>query len=184
MRKSISVIALDFDGTIALGREEAKVEYAKLYHGIEISAFESIGRTYPLGREKYGELRNLVDKNFNNYRMAPDCKEVLDKLYMESFRFAIVTGRNYESMDSCYRFVEENKLPIDNLYCTNEQPKAETCLQIEAKAMLDDTIKELLALKGTGIRQFLYSPMQQMAEGGIVSAGSWKEFRRLLYVNL
>lgn len=171
---SLELIALDLDNTIAFGREEAKIEYAKLYHGIEINAEQATHSTYPLGKEKYDELRALVDENFNDYRIAEGCKEVLENL-SNAYRFAIVTARDKDSAKACYRFIEKHGLPIENVYCTSYQPKKETCEQIGAKIMLDDSMKELMAFKGSSITPLLFA---SSADGnyGINAVRSWEEF--------
>ena len=61
------------------------------------------------------------------YELAPYVKQVLETLYKEGFRFAIVTSRHDSQerpeMKACKKFCKHHNLPISYFHNTSETPK-------------------------------------------------------------
>ena len=69
--------------------------YVKIYPGINVKASQIVKDTYPLGPAKYKELmQKVTTEHIMDYQLDPQCRNVLENLYKEGFRFAVVTSRS------------------------------------------------------------------------------------------
>ncbi|MDP3727969.1 MAG: hypothetical protein Q8R18_00805 [bacterium] len=180
-------VALDFDGCIAIG-EHVKIKYAKEYHKININPRTCMSETYPLGSVMYKQLMDKVTvQHMDEYILDPHCKEVLNALCKESFRFTIITSRANQSLEACKIFVKKHHLPIEAIYGTNDQAKADMCRKIHARAIIDDSLKKLFELIDTPVHLFFLEREWNTHEntgkglkGQISSISVWSEFAQKL----
>lgn len=148
------IVSLDFDGCIAIG-EDAKVKWAKIYHGIDVKPNEITKKTYPLKEGKYKELMQKVTiDHIMDYKLDPQCKDVLDSLYKEGFRFAVVTSRSGPELYAAIRFLSTFKLPIAYFHAVDNKPKDVICTKLRARAMIDDSLDKLVELVNTPLQLF------------------------------
>lgn len=181
------IVALDFDGVIAFG-EPAKIKYVKILHSLDVNENQITKDTYPLGPKKYRELMDQVgSKYIMDFALAPKCKEVLDTLYIQGFRFVIVTSRFDFEFEACKDFCKFHKLPIKYFHNTNESSKDYLCNKLHVRAMIDDTLSKLTELKTSPFLRFYYNaPWNahiRTVDKDFINVKSWKEFYDwLIYV--
>ena len=174
-------IALDFDGCIALG-DTVKMKYAKLLHNIDISPAQTLKQTYPLGEKKYVELVQYINIDYIlEYKLDPTCIPVLKKLSEDCFRFVILSSRTKKEIDAVKKFVEHHRLPIEELHATLLEPKRQKCLEIGAKAIVEDCLYKLEPLENDPIELFFFrrpwNAHEKVKEGSRVKEIShWDEF--------
>lgn len=148
------IVALDFDGCIGIG-EPAKIKWAKIYHNIDVKSNQITKETYPLGSAKYKELMlKVTTEHIMDYQLDSQCKNVLDNLYQEGFRFAVVTSRSGPELDAAIRFVSGFNLPISYFHVVDNKPKNVICTKLRARAMIDDTLSKLVELYNTPLSLF------------------------------
>jgi len=179
------IVTLDFDGCIAIG-DKTKVRCAKLYHNIDIHPNQITKGTYPLGPAKYKELMAKVTiEHINEYELDPQCKEVLNYLFVQGFRFAVVTSRSGPELEAAKAFSKYHKLPIKYFHATNNNPKDIICKKLCSRAMIDDTFSKLVELLDTPLTLFFLKRIWNEnelfnASNNIVSISSWNEFAQRL----
>ncbi|MBN2458950.1 hypothetical protein JXB28_01585 [Candidatus Woesearchaeota archaeon] len=181
------IVVLDFDGTIALG-ERAKIKYSKEFFALKVDNRHITRDTYPLGREKYEQLMKYVTtQGIMEFDLERGVGRFLRKLYSEGFRFAIVTSRHdtpeRPELSACIRYCRHHGLPIDYFHNTNDLPKNVICDRLHARAIIDDTLKKLLELRGTSLELFFLTQTWNSHEHSqayrtpeIKVVRSWKEF--------
>jgi hypothetical protein len=159
------IVTLDFDGCIAIG-DHLKVKYAKLIHNVDIDKIHSTRETYPLGPTKYLELMDIVGSEYIlEYNLDPQCKQVLNDLFNQGFRFAIVTSRERKLLDACKKFIKYHNLPIKYFHGTGKRPNKITgepeympkdffVNELKSRAMIDDTLYKLAQLNGAPAQLF------------------------------
>src|SRR3990167_8674782 len=171
--------------TKKLGTFLIKIKYAKEYHKININPKNSVKETYPLGSVMYKQLMDRITvEHMDEYILDPHCKEVLDALRKESFIFTIVTYRANKSLEACRAFVKKQNLPIQAIYGTNDQTKANICKKIYARAIIDDDLKKLLECTDTAMHLFFlqreWNTHEILQSKEISSLTDWREFAQKL----
>ena len=181
------IVALDFDGCVA-SSEKAKIFHTKRMYGVEVGSSQITKDTYPLGPEKYGEMMdNILIDGIMEFELGTRVKDILNKMYEEGFRFQIVTSRygtkERPEIDACVYFCEFHELPIEEYYSTGEMPKKDICKEINARAMIDDTLSKLLELVDTPIQLFYikqpwnaHEKIMKRNKEAIIKVQSWVEF--------
>ncbi|MDP3918518.1 MAG: hypothetical protein Q8Q35_01255 [Nanoarchaeota archaeon] len=148
------IVTLDFDGCVALG-EPVKIKYAKIYHNIDVTSRQIVKETYPIGKDKYKELMDKVTtEHIMEYVLDSQCKEVLDELYVQGFRFAVVTSRTGPELEAAKQFCKINSLPISYYHATSNSPKTIICKKLKSRAMIDDSLLKLIDLIDTPLHLF------------------------------
>ncbi len=151
------IVTLDFDGCIAIG-DFLKIKYSKILYNVNINQEQCSKEKYPLGQKKYLELMDIVASDYIlEYKIDPQCKQILISLYNQGFRFAIVTSREKQLLEACKKFVKYHGLPISYIYGAGKRgmnyiSKDFLIKKLKSRAMIDDTLYKLAELK--------YSPVQ------------------------
>ena len=174
------IITLDFDGCIAIG-EKAKVKWAKNYHGINVKPNQITKNTYPLGPQKYKELMlKVTTEHIMEYQIESECKDVLNYLFAQGFRFAIVTSRSGPELEAAKAFAKYHMLPIKYFHATNNSPKNIICSRLRSRAMIDDTFSKLIELSGTTLILFFlrraWNGNEPDNTPNIIQISNWREF--------
>lgn len=150
----VFIVTVDFDDTLAY-RQHLKVEFARKLFGIDISLEQGKEDTFPLGAQKYKEMKPLIEKAVDRYELMPDCHDVLWNLQARSFRFAVVTSRTgKEDLKLTEDFIKRHQLPINYFHATNSLPKDYICNRLRSRAMIDDIYKNLEKLSNTSVKLF------------------------------
>ncbi len=206
------IVGLDFDGTIAYGHH-LRVEYARKFYGVNLTLKQTLHKNWPkqLGEERFRQMVRVVESEYMMMQnVAPGCKEVLNRLYMQGFRFAVITARilseeevqaglkildvkrmaaETREKNSVVKFITHHQLPIDYLHFTNQDPKKVLCGRLRARAFIDDDLKYLLPLAETFVKPFfIRQPWNEdestpPKESGVVTVSNWLQFERwMLYM--
>ncbi|MBN2566464.1 hypothetical protein JXB02_00065 [Candidatus Woesearchaeota archaeon] len=181
------IIALDFDGTVAIG-ERAKAAAAKRIYGIDLRPRQMTRSTFPLGPESYVAMMRLVTTEMiMDFSLAPGCAMVLHSLHRQGFRFAVVTSRSSRELEPCKRFVRHHGLPVRYFHSTDDSPKDYVCGRLHARAIIDDSLAKLLPLAGSGLELFFlrqpwnrHERLPLLAPKNLHQIRSWTEFGRRL----
>jgi len=112
------MVSFDFDGTIANTRKDKDNKYV------------------------VDEQDNLIIDGIRK-----DIEEKIWEYYNQGYKIIIVTARPDESKQQVLDFVEQYKLPIYKVYCTNYKPKWVLLRRMPIKAHYDDTQKEIDGLE-------------------------------------
>src|SRR3989338_5136688 len=99
-------------------------------------------------------MQKVTTEQIMDYQVDTQCKNVLDSLYKEGFRFAVVTSRSGQELDAAMRFVEGFKLPITYFHAVDNKPKDVICTKLRARAMIDDSLFKLVELLNTPLTLF------------------------------
>lgn len=218
------IVTLDFDGCIAIG-DHVKIKYAKILHGINIRPDQCSKEYYPypypdqhlMGltkeqREKLpDEEQKKVEENAEKYlelvevasgdkilehNLDPQCKQVLNSLYNQGFRFAIVTSRKDKLFEACKKFVRYHGLPIYYFHSTGKKgidylSKDRFVKRLKSRAMIDDTLYKLGQLVGAPAQLFfLVRPWSERELSNLTSElrkritiiKDWREFYQNLII--
>ncbi|MDP3728000.1 MAG: hypothetical protein Q8R18_00960 [bacterium] len=178
-------IALDFDGCVALG-DTVKMKYAKMLHGIDITPSQTLKQTYPLGEKKYVEVVQHINIDYiMEYELDQTCIPALETLRKKGFRFVILSSRTKEEIEAVKKFVVYHKLPIEELHATLLEPKRQICLDIGAKALVEDCLYKLEPLEHDPLELFFFrrpwNMHEKMKKGSKVKEiFHWKEFAQAM----
>lgn len=182
------IVGLDFDGTMAYGAH-VRVWYAKKFYNVNLTEQQILGETWPkeLGKDKYRQMADAADSDFMMMQtLAPGCKEVLQQLYIQGFRFAVVTSRAPKLRDAALKFISHHSLPIQYLHVTDHSPKDYLCNKLHARAFLDDGLYNLKGLIGSSCRPiFIRQPWNvheptPPANSSVITINNWLQFERTL----
>ncbi|MDP3728782.1 MAG: hypothetical protein Q8R18_04990 [bacterium] len=150
------VVALDFDGCIALGHK-AKIKYAKILHQLDIDPSQTLKQTYPLGEKKYVELVRYINiDRIMEYELDHGCVPVLRNLAKKGVHFIIVSSRTKEEIHAVKKFVKHHKLHIKDSHATLLEPKRKVCLDMHARALLEDCLYKLEPLEHDPLELFFF----------------------------
>ncbi len=181
------IVTLDFDGCIAIG-DHVKIKYARILHGINLKSEQCSKEYYPypypdkhlmgLTKEQKNKLpdedKKKVKENAEKYlemvavasgdkilehNLDPQCKKVLNSLYNQGFRFAIITSREGKLFKACKKFIRYHGLPIINFHGTGRKEidyisKGYFVKKLKARAMIDDISYKLEELVGAHAHLF------------------------------
>ncbi len=186
------IVTLDFDGCVAVG-DFLKIKYAKILHGIDIKPEHCSKGSYPKGPEKYTELMDVIaNEHILEYFIEPECKRVLNSLFNQGFRFAIVTSRDPYSIEACKRFCKYHKLPIEprSVHSTGRKKGEPELIEkdvlvkkLRSRAMIDDTFYKLKGLAKANTPALLFLLKREWSgafesgyERRIWTINKWREF--------
>lgn len=140
---------------------------------------------------KYGAKEIIVCLDFDGtiaygdhileFILAPYCKAAMENLFRQSFRFVVVTSRPGYLLSACKAFIDAHKLPISRVHNTEYMDKW-ICKKLRARAMLDDGLDKLAAIRDAPVRLFfLRQPWNTHQKigflyGKITEIGSWEDF--------
>ncbi|HLC73105.1 MAG TPA: hypothetical protein VJH20_00540 [Candidatus Nanoarchaeia archaeon] len=168
------IIGIDFDGVLAQGYK-TKIKYAKKLFNLDLNInqtkrtgfnnlIKSMGRT----DITYDDLiKEIMGKYTLEYEVPKYCKEVLTKLFLENFRFAVITSRTNEEYPYAKAFIKDNygKL-ISNIHNESSHPnllnrwrikfrkKYYFVKKLKPRIYIDDDIKKLKALENYPVELF------------------------------
>lgn len=183
------ILTIDFDGVIGHGLK-LKLKYAKEWFGVDLRLDQTKAKSFDalmksLGKtENYRSLMDPVnEQHIMEYEIPPGCIHVLEKLYSEGFRFAIVTSRNNHDYHYCKLFVKE-KLGdlIKYIHNTRNEPKDKFVRKLKSRIHIEDDIYKLEALKDVPVELCYYRQPENSGkdlpsiEHRIVEIKEWQEF--------
>ncbi len=168
------IVGLDFDGVLAQGLN-TKIKYAKKWFDLDLK----LGQTKKEGFNKlvkslgrtdlaYSDLTKDLMKQYTlEYEVPLDCKEVLGKLFLENFRFCVITSRTNEEYPYAEAFIKENYGNlIENIHNESPHPNPENRWEIKKREKsyfvhylkpriyIDDDIEKLKALRNYPVELF------------------------------
>ncbi len=176
------VVGLDFDGCMAYGAN-VKARFVRERWGLELAVGQTAEDVFPLGLQNYRVMMDVVGRRIDEYELAPNCREVLDKLLEKGFSLAVITSRADYELDAAKYFIGKHKLPIDNIHNTNRGGKRAVCQELGTVAFLEDSLWKLVELQGTGTALYFMRQQWNVHEQPeasqlefIVSVNDWQQF--------
>ena len=197
------IIGIDFDGVLAQGIN-VKIKYAKKWFGLDLNInqtkkdgfnklVDSLGRT----DLTYSDLTKEIMKKYTlEYEVPKNCKEVLSKLFIENFRFIVITSRSNDEYPYAQAFVNENYGSlIKIIHNESSHPNIENRWEIEKRKKsyfvhytkpriyVDDDIEKLKALKNYPVELFYCRQPENLDKNlgffdkkRIYEFNNWQEF--------
>jgi len=176
-------IAIDFDGTLA-DTNRAKSEWLRLNLRREVPSW-LCDRTdcIPLiGREAYNKMGRDVYSAASTARTNPveGAADAIVKLAAKA-RILIITKRTTKQAEYVSEWLAKNGLAahIDEVISSAEAEKSDLCLSRNVLLLLDDDIRHLVPLIGSGIGLHLFKPTADVRSlpKEIEHARSWSDFK-------
>ena len=97
-------------------------------------------------RDEQGNMTGIIN---------PIIKSLMQKYTADGWSVYIVTSRMEKFKNEVEKVVEENSLPVLDIYCTNGQYKAQILSDLNIQVHYDDDEREVEKIKEVGIRAYL-----------------------------
>lgn len=180
-------IAIDIDDTL-VNTFEYFMPFVSEYFKVPLSYLEENGISYDnTPSEWHMDMIDFAHHYFDEYvpftPAKEDAKEVLKAMKEGGHNIFIITHRNNELYENCYKTTEKELLNCgfvyDRLICTYDKAKASK--ENDISLLIDDTISNLDEVSALGIDVLLFtSTANKDIESSYKRVRSWRDIAQYL----
>ncbi|MEC9488572.1 MAG: hypothetical protein UMV23_03700 [Halanaerobium sp.] len=173
-------VGVDIDGVLTDERDQpwqrAIEEFFSLDGPVNQEAYD-FREVYDLTDEQLWNFYSRQGEQvFRNLDPWVEARDTLCYLKEEGIEISMVTARPPDFFQITAEWLEQHRIPYDNL--VHDRNKAPVCQRLQVELFVEDNLENALAIADCGIKVFLIDKhYNRSCEEGLIRVNDWQEVR-------